>query len=117
MKTRFLADADLNKSIVTGLRRREPLLDFMTAQAAALRRMKDPEVLAFAAEQGRVLVSHDVSTMPRHFLAFRNAGLHSAGVFLLPQSLEVGNAIDELLPIWLASQASEWEDRLLWLPL
>lgn len=79
--------------------------------------MNDPEVLALAAERQRVLVSHDVGTMPAHFRAFRNAGKHNSGVFLIPQSLDVGTAIDELLLIWLASEASEWEDRLVWLPM
>ena len=79
--------------------------------------MNDPEVLALAAERQRVLVSHDVGTMPAHFRAFRNAEKHSSGAFLIPQSLNVGTAIDELLLIWLASEASEWDDRLVWLPL
>ena len=60
MKVRFLADADLNKAIVSGVLRREPYLDFLTAQAARLRDMSDSEVLALAAERQRVLVSHDV---------------------------------------------------------
>jgi hypothetical protein len=68
MKPRFLADADLNKAIVTGVLRREPAIDFQTAQAAGLRSMSDPDVLAFAAQTARVLVSHDVSTMPGHFI-------------------------------------------------
>jgi hypothetical protein len=46
VKVRFLADADLNKAIVTGILRREPLLDFLTAHAAGLRGMNDPEVLS-----------------------------------------------------------------------
>jgi hypothetical protein len=117
VKVRFLADADLNKAIVSGILRREPALDFLTAQAAGLRRMSDPEVMALAAEQRRVLVSHDVGTMPAHLRAYRNSGKRSAGVFLVSQSLDVGTAIDELLLIWLASEASEWEDRLEWLPL
>ena len=116
MKVRFLADADLNKGVVRGVLRREPSLDFLTAQAAGLRRMTDPEVLALAAEQQRVLVSHDVNTMPAHFRAYRNVGKHSAGVFLVHQSLDIGTAVDELL-IWRASEASEWENRLVWLPL
>jgi len=117
VKVRFLADADLNKAIVSGVLRREPSLDFLTAQAAGLRSRNDREVLALAAEQQRVLVSHDVGTMPADFRAFSNAGKHSAGVFLIPQSLDIRSAIDELLLIWLASEASEWEDRLEWLPL
>ncbi len=48
VKVRFLADADLNKAIVNGLLRREPSVDFLTAQAAG---MKDPEVLALAAKR------------------------------------------------------------------
>jgi len=117
VKVRFLADADLNKAIVSGVLRREPLLDFLTAQVAGLRGMSDPEVLALAAERQRVLVSHDVGTMPVHFHAFRRAGKRSSGVFLIPQSLDIGTAIDELLLIWLASEAAEWENRMEWLPL
>ncbi len=117
MKVRFPADADLNKAIVIGVLRREPSLDFLTAHAAGLRRMTDREVLALAAEQHRVLVSHDVGTMPAHFRMFRNEGKHSAGVFLVPQSLDVGAVIEEILLIWLASEASEWQNRLEWLPL
>jgi uncharacterized protein DUF5615 len=116
VKVGFLADADLNKAIVTGVLRREPSIDFLTAHAAGLRSMKDAEVLTLAAEQQRALVSHDAGTMPA-FRAFRNAGKHSAGVFLVHQSLDIGTAIEELLLIWLASEASEWENRLEWLPL
>jgi hypothetical protein len=36
--------------------------------------MNDPEVLALAAEEQRVLVSHDAGTMPAHFRAFRDGG-------------------------------------------
>jgi hypothetical protein len=57
VKVRFLADADLNRDIVRGVLRREPSLDFLTAQAAGLRALKDLDVLALAAEQQRVLVS------------------------------------------------------------
>jgi hypothetical protein len=117
VKVRFLADADLNKAIVSGVLRREPAIDFLTAHTAGIRRMKDPEVLALAAGQQRVLVSHDVGTMPAHFRAFTNAGKRSAGVFLIPQNLDIGTAIEELLLIWIASDASEWETRLQWLPL
>jgi hypothetical protein len=117
VKVRFLADADLNRAIVSGVLRREPSLDFLSAQAAGLRGMDDLAVLALAAERQRVLVSHDVGTMPAHFGIFGKTGNHSSGVFMIPQSLDVGMAIDELLLIWLASEASEWVDRLVWLPL
>jgi predicted nuclease of predicted toxin-antitoxin system len=65
VKVRFLADADFNKAIVTGVLRREPSIDFLAAQAAGLHGMKDPEVLALAAAQQWLLVSHDAITIPQ----------------------------------------------------
>jgi predicted nuclease of predicted toxin-antitoxin system len=67
---RYQADADLNQAIVTGVLRREPTIDFKTSFAAGLEGVKDPEVLAIAAQQGRILVSHDRKTMPSEFAAF-----------------------------------------------
>jgi hypothetical protein len=118
LKVRFLADADLNRAIVQGVIRREPSVDFIMAHAAGLRGMSDREVLALAANGQRVLVSHDVGTMPSHFRAFTKvAGQQSPGVLPIPQILEIGAAIEEILPIWQASEASEWKDRPEWLPL
>jgi hypothetical protein len=64
MKVRFQADADLHQMIVTALVRREPGVDFQTATAAGLEGLLDPQVLERAATEGRMLVSHDQSTMP-----------------------------------------------------
>jgi len=79
--------------------------------------LEDRAVLALAAQSHRVLVSHDLGTMPRHFRAYRDAGNHSPGVILIPQSMHIGTAIEELVLIWLASDQSEWADRLVWLPI
>ena len=70
MTLRFLADADLKRAIVSGVKRREPGIDFRSAQAAGLEGIEDPEVLAIASREGRILVSHDYGTMPRHFRDF-----------------------------------------------
>jgi len=42
-------------------------MDFLSANEANLEGVLDPRVLALAAEQDRILVSHDFQTMPRHF--------------------------------------------------
>jgi predicted nuclease of predicted toxin-antitoxin system len=67
---RYQADANLNQAIVTGVLRREPRVDFQTAFAADLEGVKDLEVLAIAAQQKRILVSHDRKTMPSEFAGF-----------------------------------------------
>jgi predicted nuclease of predicted toxin-antitoxin system len=63
MNVRFQADADLNHVIVKAMLRREPNIDFQTAHAAGLVGLRDPEVLARAADAGRVLVTHDRKTI------------------------------------------------------
>lgn len=117
MKVRFLADADLNTAIVSGVLRREPSVDFLTAYAAGLRNMNDLDVLATAAQRQRAIVSHDVGTMPMCFREFMSYANRSPGLFLIPQALDIGTAIEELVLIWLASEASDWENRIGWLPL
>ena len=81
---RFQADADLRQAIVTGAIRREPNLDFRSANEAELERIKDPEVLALAARGGRVLVTHDRKTMPTEFGQFITSQT-SSGVLILSQ--------------------------------
>jgi hypothetical protein len=113
VKIKFLADENLRQAIVLGLRRREPSVSFLRSfQAGA----DDLALLQIAANEGRILVSHDVRTMPRHFGQFI-AGQSSPGLILVPQKLELRTAIEELLIIWLASQAEEWVNRICYLPL
>lgn len=116
MTPRFLADADLNRAIVNGVQRREPGIDFLSAQAASLDGMPDSEVLAVAARERRILVSHDFGTMPHHFRDFV-ATQHSPGVLLISQDLPVGAAVEALLLIADASEAGERENQLTYLPL
>jgi len=114
---RFLADADLDYAIVSGCLRREPAMDFLSANDANLEGVPDPRVLALAAEQDRILVSHDFQTMPRHFGEFLEAQGFSPGVFLVKQYSPVGDVIDELVLVWAASDADEWKNRILEVPL
>lgn len=81
----FMADASLHHAIVTGCVRREPAIDFVSARTAKLEGLSDPDVLALAAAQGRILVTHDFRTMPRHFAEFLATGASSPGVFLVKQ--------------------------------
>jgi len=63
MKPRFLADADFNQKIVLSLLRREPTIDFQTASQGHVIGRPDLEVLAIAARENRILISHDCGTM------------------------------------------------------
>jgi hypothetical protein len=113
VRPRFQADADLHADIVTGVLRREPTIDFQTARERLSGAMTDMEALALSAAEGRILVSHDVNTLPKHFRRFVADGRRAAaGVFLIPQSPPLSRAIDELVLIWSASDADEWHNLL-----
>lgn len=116
MKVRFQADADLNQIILLATIRWEPAIDFQTAMAAGLSGVDDSKVLARAATDGRILVTHDRKTMPRHFAEFiaREA---SPGLLVIPQSLSVAAAVEDLILIWSMTEAEEWVNRISILPL
>jgi len=116
MKIRFQADADLNEIIIKALLRREPGIDFQTAQVAGLAGLKDRDVLTLAARSSRLLVTHDRRTMPKHFAEFI-ATETSAGVLVVPQKMPVTNVVEELILIWAATEAEEWRNRIYSLPL
>jgi len=63
-------------------------IDFQSADDAKLRGLSDPDVLALAAKEGRILVSHDCNTMPDHFAGFV-ASQHSPGVFILARDIPI----------------------------
>jgi hypothetical protein len=117
VKPRFQADNDLRSSIRTGVLRREPSIDFQSALAARLDGIPDPEVLRLAMVQNRILISHDENSMPGHFSDFLKGGNRSPGVLIVPQGAPVGRVIESILLIWIASEADEWVDRIVWLPV
>lgn len=115
MKPRFQADNDLDQRIVTAVRRLGPAVDFQTAPTLDLHGLPDPEVLALAAEQGRVLVSHDRRTLPDHFRQFI-ASQTSPGVIIVSQKLSIGRAAELLYILWAASDAEEYVNIVYDLP-
>jgi Domain of unknown function (DUF5615) len=115
LKIRFQADADLRLPIVKGVKRREPSVDFVTAHRAGLAGLDDQAVLALAASDGRVLVSHDVGTMPEAFSRFIQEQT-SPGVILISQDLSYREAIEGLLRVWSRTEAEDWENVLSFLP-
>ena len=60
MIVRFLADEDLDSDIIEGLLSREPAVDILDAKRAGLRGAKDQALLDVAAQQERIVVSHDL---------------------------------------------------------
>jgi predicted nuclease of predicted toxin-antitoxin system len=60
---KFLADENFNGDIVRGLLRQKSDLNVVRVQDVGLSGADDPAVLAFAAQENRILLTHDVNTI------------------------------------------------------
>jgi predicted nuclease of predicted toxin-antitoxin system len=95
--------------------RRESAVDSKTATAAGLRSLSDEEVLTVAANEGRILVSHDRRTMRRAFAHFLRKNT-SPGVLLISQKTDLLTAIEGIRLVWLNSELEEWVNQLVTIP-
>lgn len=116
-RPRFLADHDLNEHIVSGVLRRAPTLEWVRVRDVGMHERADAEVLAYAADQGFLVVSHDINTMPSAAYTRMRAGQKMSGLLMVKQSDPVGPVIASLVLIWSASEAEEWENYVCFLPL
>lgn len=117
MSIRFQADNDLKRIIVDTTLRREPGIDFQTAQAALLDHLDDEAVLSLAAAQSRILVSHDKRTMPQALASFVASGRTSPGVMLVvPQNAPMREVVDTLILIWADDRATDWDNLVVKVP-
>ncbi len=116
-RPRFLADHDLNEHIVTGVIRREPAVEFLRAREVGVASLTDREVIDYAVREGLVIVSHDVNTMPGHAYEMLRSGQPFAGLLMVQQKEPVGPVIESLVLIWAATEAEEWRNQILFLPL
>lgn len=86
-------------------------------QDASLGGAADSDVLEWADRNGLILLTHDVSTMADFAYSRIRSGQTIAGVIEIPQSMPIGQAIEDVLLIALTSSPEELENRVVYLPL
>jgi predicted nuclease of predicted toxin-antitoxin system len=98
---KLLADENFHGDIVKGLRRHYPELDVVRVQDVGLSGIEDPHILEWAAQEGRILLTHDVRTIT-HFAYERvRVGQPMPGILEVPRWLPMGQAIEEIAsPVW-----------------
>jgi uncharacterized protein with PIN domain len=114
---RLLIDQDLDHVILRALLLRVQNLDVITAHQAGLSNASDPELLAWAAEQERVVITHDRRTMPYHATSRIARAEKIAGIIIVSRQLPVSRVIDDLEIIVSCSDMVEWENIVKHLPL
>ena len=112
---RFVADENFNNNIVRGLLRRRPTLDLV--QDVGLSGADDPAVLAWAADNRRTLLTHDVATITRYAYERVEQEQFMPGVFEVSSAAPIGRVIDDLLLLAEYSLEGEWDNRIGYVPL
>ena len=116
MKIRFQADESLSYALIQAVLRLESSIEFTIAREADALGLGDPEVLAIASRNGRLLVTRDKATFPQHFATFI-AHHKSSGVIVIPPHLTIAQIAEELFLVWLVTEAEEWVNRITYLPI
>ena len=114
---RFVADENFNGAIVRALLRQRPAVDLVRVQDVGLSGISDPDLLAWASNAQRVVLTHDVTTL-RQFAEDRvHEGRPMPGVFEVGEHLSIREAIEDLLLLAECSLDGEWEGQVRFLPL
>jgi hypothetical protein len=111
------ADESLHGHIIRGLRRRQPSIDLVLVEEAGLRGRPDPEVLEWAATEGRLLITQDQQTMIGFAWDRVKAGLPMPGLIVRSKGVMIRPAIDDLLIIANCGLAEDFKDQVTHLPL
>jgi hypothetical protein len=113
----LIADENFNNNIVRGVLRRKTDVDIVRVQDIGLSQADDPMILEWAAQQGRVLLTHDVSTITKYAYERLEAGQRMPGVFEVSRTAPIGQVIEDILLLVEGSLAGEWEGQIIYLPL
>jgi hypothetical protein len=105
----LVADENLNNDIVRGLLRKKPDLDIVRVQEVGLRGAEDPTILEWAANEGRVVLTHDAATMTYYAYERVRVGLSMPGVIEVADDLPLGQVIEDILLLADYSNIGEWE--------
>jgi hypothetical protein len=114
---RLAADHNFNDQVLSGLLRRLPSLDVVRVRHVGLAQMPDPDLLAWAAAERRVLLSHDRKTLIRFAYERVARGEPMPGVIEVPRMCPVGRAIDDLVVMLECTADHEWADRVHYIPI
>ncbi len=114
---RFLADEDFDADILRGVRRQVPEMIVETVQDVGLTNVGDRNVLAWATQDNRVLLTHDVNTMSGFALNRVRTGLPMPGVIVVKKLAPIGVSITDLVYIVQAGTESDFKNQVRYVPL
>jgi hypothetical protein len=114
---KFLTDEDFNGVLIKSFRRMFPSSDLVRVVECGLRNQPDPIVLEFAANEGRILLTHDRNTITPPAEDRIHRGFVMPGVLVPAQTIPVREFLNEMDYILNAGDPRDFENRIPYLPL
>ena len=114
---KLLADENFDNTIVRGLLRRKSSINIVRVQDVGLSGKDDPTILAWAADENRVLLTHDVATITNFAYQRIRQGLSMPGVIEVRTDVNIRRVIEDILMIVDCSLEGELEGQIYYLPL
>jgi hypothetical protein len=115
---KWLADENFRNAIIRGLLRKAPAHDIVRAQDLPEVSGRDDRVLLrFATDKGRVVATHDVSTMIPAMREQMRLESRCAPIVMVPDSMPIGAAVDDILVLDECAVESDWAAGVIYLPL
>ena len=109
---RFAVDEDIDERIVRGVLRRNDQIDFLNGKEVGLRNSPDRDVLEWAAQEMRVLLTHDRGTMRAEAVRRVNQKRLMPGLIIIPQEQRFGSYIDQIIDVFTYDDLGMWNDRI-----
>jgi hypothetical protein len=118
-RLRFLLDEHLAHAIQSQLLRLDGEIEILVLGQPSAPQIgaSDQDILLWLERTGYALVTNNRRTMPDHIRAHYAAGHRLPGLFLLKRQARIGQVIEQIYLLWAASEAEEYMDRVLYLPL
>jgi hypothetical protein len=94
-----------------------PGLDLVRVQDVGLMHTPDPDILAWAAPAGRIVLTHDRNTMTGFASTRVTAGEPMPGLLVVDRQASLGQIPNDLEAMAAASEMDEWRDQIIFVPL
>ncbi|OYD96201.1 hypothetical protein CDG76_05120 [Nostoc sp. 'Peltigera membranacea cyanobiont' 210A] len=119
MTLQYLIDENVNPIYPNQIRLREPdiAIKVVGKSGTPPKSTLDPEILCWCEDNNFILVTNNRTSMPVHLADHIAINRHVPGIFILNQNLSIGENIEELIIVALASEDDEYQDRIVYLPL
>ena len=116
---RFLLDEHVPHTVQSQLLRLDTRIEVLAVgqPLAPPKGMSDRDILTWIETTGYILVTSNRRSIPNHVKGHFEAGGHVPGIIFFRRGASLGQVIEQLYMLWAASEAEEYKDRILYIPL